>query len=61
MRQLRILQNTKSCGLSVPRCHESPSPTAAGAPGGGSTNNYTHAEKRDVTLNSVPCHAAAQH
>ena len=28
----RILQNTTSCGLSVPRCHEFPSPTAAGAP-----------------------------
>ena len=27
----RILQNIKSCGLSVPRFHESPSPTAAGA------------------------------
>jgi len=30
----RILQNMKSCGWSVSRCHELPSPTAAG-PGGG--------------------------
>ena len=30
-RARRILQNIKSCGLSVPRFHESP-PTAAGAP-----------------------------
>ena len=29
----RILQNMKSCGLSAPRWHESPSPPAAGAPG----------------------------
>ena len=34
----RILQNIKSCGLLASRCHESPSPTAAGragAPPGG--------------------------
>ena len=31
---LRILQNMKSCGLSAPRWHESPSPPAAGASGG---------------------------
>ena len=30
----RILQNMKSCGLSAPRWHESPSPPAAGASGG---------------------------
>jgi hypothetical protein len=29
-RASRILQNIKSCGLSVQRFHESPSPTAAG-------------------------------
>ena len=29
--RFRILQNMKSCGLSVPRCHESPSSTAVGA------------------------------
>jgi hypothetical protein len=41
----RILQNMKSCGLSVARCHESPSPTAAGAAGAPAANppSPTHA------------------
>ena len=52
-RASRILQNVESCGLSVQRFHESPSPTAPGRPPrilqntprecSCSTNNYTHA------------------
>ena len=38
----RILQNIKSCGLSAPRWHESPSPSAAGAAGGSAANPPKH-------------------
>ena len=54
----RILQNIKSCGLSVPRVHESPSSTAAGRrrrreAAAIPTNNYTHA----CHTFCVTCHA----
>ena len=61
---MRILQNIKLCRLSAPCCHESPSPTAAAPlaaaaapPGGPPRILQNHANKRDVTLKSVTCHA----
>ena len=49
---LRILQNIKSCGLSVPRFHESPSPTAPAA-NPSNTRRVSVVVRRTTTLTRV--------